>query len=152
MTDITETTGIRVWHVLLALLSLALMLAGGIFYVWVVIDYLEDDSPFVDLQMLGWMFGLFSAGTASIGLLLAGVLLRLIPWRNAPRASLAVAIVSLILTAITYWVFSDLDHARYGTELLILRAACILHVLIIALPPFLHWLKAGRAPAIALRS
>lgn len=127
---------------LLAFLAIACIASGAFFYIWIVVDYLADASPFVGLQMLGWIFGMFSAGVISAGLLLAGLLFRLMPWRLAPRASLCLAIAAVIFLVITYLVFSDIDKAQEHAELLILQGASVLYPFLIALPPFLHWLRA----------
>lgn len=141
MTDTDDKTGLRAGKILLsvlAVLSIVLILSGGFFYVWIVADYLQDDSPFVGLQMLGWIFGLFSAGVISLGLLLAGVLFRLM---SRPRASLGLAIAAIAFVIVTYLVFSDISESD-RVERMILQGACILYLFLIALPPFLHWVRA----------
>jgi hypothetical protein len=133
---------------LLALLSAACVMSGGFFYVWIVADYLQHHSPFVGLQMLGWMLGLFSAGVISAGLLLAGVLLRLLPWPRAPLASLGLAIAAVAFVILTCLVFSDTGNGGDSIEVVVLHGVCILYLFLIALPPFLHWLKAKPEPIV----
>lgn len=151
LTDSDDKTGLwagRLLLGLLALLSVAFILSGGFFYGWVVADYLQYDSPFTGLQMLGWMLGLFAAGTVSIGLLLAGVLFRLMPWPRAPLASLGLAVTAVAFVILTYVVFSDTGHGSDSIEVVALRGACIIYLFLIALPPFLHWVKAKPQPVI----
>ena len=151
MTDTNDTTGFGAGRILLGLLALASLtciLPGGFFYAWIVADYLLSDSPFVGLQMLGWMMGLFAAGIISLGLLLAGVLFRLMPWSRAPLASLALAVTAVAFVIATYLVFSDTGHGSESIEVVALRSVCIAYLFMIALPPFLHWLKAKPAPVV----
>jgi hypothetical protein len=149
LTDNDDKTGLwagRLLLGLLALLSAAFMVSGGFFYGWVVADYLQYDSPFTGLQMLGWMLGLFAAGVVSVGLLLAGVLFRLMPWSRAPLASLALAMTAVGFVILTYLVFSDTGHGGDSIEVVVLRGVCIIYLFVIALPPFLHWVKAKPEP------
>lgn len=145
LTDTDDKTTFRAGRILLgvlALLSAICIISGGFFYAWIVADYLQDDSPFVGLQKLGWVFGLFSACVISIGLLLAGMLFRLMPRPRAPRASLCLAIAALAFLIVTYMVFSDLGDDSDRVEIVGLQGACVLYLFLIALPPFLHWWKA----------
>lgn len=144
--DRTNLWAGRILLGVLALLSLALVVSGGFFYAWIVADYLEDGSPFTGLQMLGWMLGLLAAGVVSVGLVLAGVLFRLVPWSRAPLASLGLAMTSVAFVILTYLVFSDTGNGRDSIEILALRGACIMNLLLVALPPFLHWVRAKPKP------
>lgn len=151
MTTTDDKTGLwagRILLGLLALLSLACILSGGFFYGWVVSDYLQDDKPFAGLQMLGWILGLLAAGVVSVGMLLAGVLFRLMPWSRAPLASLGLAILAVSFVMLTYLVFSDTGNGGNSIEVVALRGVCIVYLFLIALPPFLHWLRAKPTPAI----
>lgn len=149
MADTNETTGVwagRIALGLLAALSLACIITGGIFYGWVVGDYLQDDSPFVGLQMLGWILGLMAAGVVMAGFLLAGLVFRFLPWQQAPLASLGLSIVAVLFIIATYLVFSDTGHGGDSIEVVLLQGACILCLIIVALPPFLHWARAKPMP------
>lgn len=149
MADTNETTGVWVGRIalgLLAVLSLACIVTGGIFYFWVVGDYLQDDSPFVGLQMLGWILGLMAAGVVMAGFLLAGLLFRFLPWSHAPLASLILSIVSVFFVIATYLVFSDTGNGDNSIEVVLLQGACIVCLIVVALPPFLHWARAKPKP------
>jgi len=126
----------------LAAASLACIIAGGIFYGWVVADYLHYDSPFTGLQMLGWILGLMAAGVVMAGFLLAGVLFRFLPWPHAPLASLFLAVLSVLFIIATYLVFSDTGNGSDSIEVFVLKACCIMMLPVVALPPFLHWWNA----------
>jgi hypothetical protein len=131
---------------ILGLIGVAAIVAGSILYFWIIADYIEAGAvPFAGFQLLGWIVGLISAGVMAVGLIILGVALRLIDWRNAPRASLVLAIVSVLLDMLTYGVFSNTGHGPNSVEIVLLQGACILALFLVPLPPFLHWLWAKPA-------
>ena len=132
---------------LLAALSLACILSGGILYGWIVTDYLAGVGPFIGLQLLGWMIRLVAAAVVSVGLLIAGIVLRLVSWSHAPLASLGLAIIAVAFVMLTYLVFSDTGNGNDSFEVVALQGACILCLILIALPPFLHWARAKPVPS-----
>lgn len=134
---------------LLALLSLACIAVGGIFYIWIFIDWSQGSSGFTGLQMIGWLFGLIAAAVIGLGLMLAGLLLRFPRWHHAPLASLALAVLSTGLIIMTYLVYSDTGNGPDSIEVVLLQAGCIVALFVVPLPLFLHWLQAKRSPVPA---
>lgn len=145
MNDNEDTMGLwagRVVLGLLALSSLACILSGGFFYVWIVAEYLEDGGPWTGLQMIAWLIGLVAAGVVALGFVIGGIALRLFPSPQAPLASLGLAIVAVGFVIVTYLVFSDTGHGSDSIEVVVLQGLCLVYLPLVPLPPFLHWLRA----------
>jgi hypothetical protein len=133
---------------LLAILSLVCIAPAGFLYIWIVADYLQAGRPFSGINMIGWVFGLICAASIGAGVILAGVMLRLMAWSRAPLASLGLAVVSVLFIMLTYFVFSDTGNGSDSIDIVMLQAGCILGLLVAALPPFLHWSMARPKPAL----
>lgn len=132
---------------LLAVASFCLIVAGGIFYVWIIADWLQDSDGFTGLQMIAWFVGLVAAAVIGVGLLLVGLVFRFLDWEYAPRASLVLSIISVCFVIHTYLVFSTINSNADSIELVVLQGGCMLGLLLVWLPPFLHWMFARTRPA-----
>ena len=135
---------------LMAGISLALAGAGGTLWVDAVGTWSDHDYLFSGWQMLDWFFGLIGAAMVGIGLLVAGLVLRFVPWARASLASLVLSIVALVFNLGTYGIFSRIQSGLHSLDLLILQSGCVLGLFIVVLPPFLHWLHAKPAGSAAM--
>ena len=125
---------------ILAVIGLGLTGTGGVIYWAVVANWAESADGFKGIEgAVDWIFGLAAAGSISAGLLVLGICLRLIRWKHAALASLVLSISSVGFIIFTYGVFSDTNTTENSIEVVFLRACCIVLLLLVALPPFLHW-------------
>jgi hypothetical protein len=121
----------------LAFFALGLALPGGAVYLSVVDDWAKDPRGFHGIEgAVGWVLGVGAAIAIAIGLIFGGVALRLLPWRRAPLASLALAIASTGFVIATYLIFSSSTNSL---ETLFLQVVSIAMLILVSLPPFLHW-------------
>jgi hypothetical protein len=147
--DATDTAGIWAGRVALgifAMLSLVCVILGGGVFGASVEAWYESHDGLKDL--LSWIFGLTGAAVVASGLLFAGLAFRFMRWGGAPMLSLLLSILSAGFVIFTYSVFSKTGHPDDSIEIVFLRGMCIVLLLIVALPPFLHWLLARRKPAL----
>jgi hypothetical protein len=128
---------------LLMVLSLACIIPGGFLYGWVISEELVFDAPFIELQLFGWTLGLLSSALIGVGLFIAGIALRLSDAPQARLASLILSLLALGFIILTYAIFSE----TYGFEgpRDMLRIGCIVYLLVVVAPPFLHWSSAPPA-------
>lgn len=129
--------------VILGIVALALTVPGVIVYWIVVEDWAGDASGFHDIDgAINWLFGLCAAGAIAAGIIVMGTILRVIRWKQARLASLALAVLSTGFIIATYLIFSDTNTTSDSIEVVFLQGCCILLLLLVALPPFLHWVMA----------
>ena len=133
---------------LLATMSAIFILPAGFLYIWILADYLQAGKPFEGLNMIGWVAGVICAGLIGAGLILPGIMFRLMAWPRAPLASLVLAVLSVLFVMLTYVVYSDTGNGSDSIEVVMLQAGCIIGLLVVALPPFLHWSMAKPKPAL----
>lgn len=127
----------------LGFLALVFLLPGAFVYQTVVADWMNAPRGFDGIDgAVNWLFGVISAGSVSAGLIIVGIILRLVHWRKAPFASLALTAASTGFIIATYLIFSDTGTAPDSIEVMFLQGCCILLLLLVALPPFLHWAMA----------
>ena len=127
----------------LAFFALGLVLPGAAVYLTVVEDWANDPRGFYGIEgAIGWLFGVIAAGAIAIGLILAGIMLRVLRWRRAPLASLVLSILAAGFVIATYLVFSDTNTTPDSIEIVFLQAASLAMLVLAALPPFLHWAMA----------
>jgi hypothetical protein len=128
--------------------GLALLVFGGSVYFTVVGQWAVDPRGFHGIDgAVNWVIGILAAIAVAGGLILAGIVLRLMRWNRARLASLVLAILGASFVIGTYLVFSDASTSDDSFELVLLQGCCIVLLLLVALPPFLHWALAK--PAIA---
>lgn len=126
--------------VVLGIVALVLALPGAIVYGAVVEDWAGDPRGFHDIDgAINWLFGICATGAIAAGLIIIGVMLRLLRWRQAPLASLALSVSSTAFIIATYLIFSDTNTTPGSIEVVFLQGCCIVLLLLVALPPFLHW-------------
>ena len=136
--------------VILGVVALVLAAPGAVVYWIVVEDWAGDSHGFHDIDgAINWFFGICATGAIAAGLIVLGIMLRLLPWRKAPLLSLALAVLSTGFIIATYLIFSDTNSTPDSIEVVFLQGCCILLLLLVALPPFLHWAmaKPERLPA-----
>jgi hypothetical protein len=134
-------TGARiVVLVVLAIVAFVVTLPGAIVYWAVVEDWAGDPRGFHGIDgAINWLFGVCATGAIAAGLVIGGVMLRLMRWRQAPLASLALSVLSTAFIIATYLIFSDTNTTSNSIEVVFLQGGCIVLLIIVALPPFLHW-------------
>jgi hypothetical protein len=79
-----------------------------------------------------------------------GIVLRFLRWERAPLLSLALAIISTLFILATYEVYTSLDGALAPIEIFVVQVLAFVCLFVMPLPPFLHWLRAGRRPALKI--
>ncbi|MGV3552955.1 hypothetical protein [Rhizobium sp.] len=137
-------TGVRiVLLVVLGIVALTVLVPGVTVYWMVVEDWAADGTGFRDIDgAINWLFGVCAAIAIAAGLIVIGVMLRLAAWRQSTLASLALSILSVGFIIATYWIFSDTNTSPDSIEVVFLQGCCIVLLLLVALPPFLHWAMA----------
>lgn len=126
--------------VILGIVALIIALPGATVYWLVVEDWAGDPRGFHDMDgAINWLFGICATGAIAAGLIVFGVMLRLLRRRQAPLASLALSVLSAAFIIATYLIFSDTDTTPDSIEVVFLQGCCIVLLLLVALPPFLHW-------------
>jgi hypothetical protein len=134
----------------LVLLALTLILPGAVVYQSVIEDWANDPRGFYGIEgAVNWIFGVCGAGAIAAGLIIVGVILRLMRQTWITLASLALSIASVGFIILTYYVFSDANTTSNSIEIVFLQACCIALLFLVALPPFLHWALAKPATAPA---
>lgn len=127
----------------LAFFALGLALPGAAVYLTVIDEWSHSPRGFHSIEgAIGWLFGIIATGAIAIGLILAGIMLRVLRWQRAPLASLVLSIVAVGFVIVTYLVFSDTDTTPNSIEIVFLQAASLAMLVLVALPPFLHWAMA----------
>ncbi|MDB5551672.1 MAG: hypothetical protein JWL86_1656 [Rhizobium sp.] len=133
----------------LAVISLGLIVPAATIYMIVVGEWADSASGFHGIDgAVGWLFGLCSAAAIGAGLLIAGIMIRMLHSQWAPLASLGLAIVSAGFIIATYLVFSDTGNGSDSIEVFFLMVCSVVSMLVVALPPFLHWALAKPKPVI----
>ena len=126
--------------VVLGIVALVFALPGATVYWAVVEDWAGDPRGFHDIDgAINWLFGVCATGAIAAGIIIIGVMLRLLRWRRAPLASLALSVLSTAFIIATYLIFSDTNTSPDSIEVVFLQGCCIVLLLLVALPPFLHW-------------
>lgn len=116
---------------------------GSIVYIPIVETWAGDPRGFYGIDgAVKWIIGLMAALAIAVGLVLAGIVMRLLRCQQAPRASLVLAILGAGFVIGTYLVFSDTGHSDNSIEIVVLQACCIALLFVVPLPPFLHWAMA----------
>jgi hypothetical protein len=146
--DTVGSTARIVVLVICAVLSLGLTLPGAALYATILDDWATDAHGFHGIEgAVGWILGVIAAGAIGAGLLFAGLFLRFLRWHLAPLASLALSIAGTGFIVATYFVFSDTQGSADSFEIILLQAVCIVMLLLVPLPPFLHWAMTKPMPA-----
>ena len=144
-----ETNTRRIWLIrslfaFMAVASLACIATGAVFYGISFEQWIEYDDNFKGWGMIAWIMGLIGAGIIHAGLLIAGFFFRFLPWDAAPRASLVLAGFSAIYILFTYVTLSSPFDSDEELESAAMIGAGIISLFVLSLPPFLHWLAAGK--------
>jgi len=124
---------------LMGLASLACIGTGGTVWAYGVQTWAQHDYLFSGWQMLDWFVGLLGAALAGVGLLISGFFFRFVRWHKAHLASLALSVLSLCFILVTYAIYSHTPDGISGAEILLLQAGSLVGLLVVVLPPFLHW-------------
>ena len=134
--------------VIFGTIALALIAAGGIVYLTVVGEWAGDSRGFHGIDgAVSWVIGIIASLVAALGLIFLGICLRLARWSRASLASLVLSVFSAGFIIFTYYVFSDTSTSSESFEVVLLQGCCIVLLLLVALPPFLHWAMARPATA-----
>ena len=145
-TRIPQSNAPVVLRIILAILLLIPGLLGlAVFGFWVGswsyqgFGFLTSDREWAPLFIIpSVVFILFSVATV-------GIVLRFARWRKATTASLVLSIVSVVSIVLGYQLMLDSftpDDAESPTITLV---AAIISLIVISVPPFLHWWNANKA-------
>ena len=144
-TPIPRSNAPVVLRIMLAILLLIPGLLGLVVFGFWVGAWIYEGFGFLDSDR-GWMplfiipsvaFILFSVATV-------GIVLRFARWGKAPTASLVLSIVSAVTIVLGYQLMLDSftpDDTESPTLTLV---ASIIGLVVISVPPFLHWWKAKK--------
>ncbi|UVC08357.1 hypothetical protein IHQ71_24940 [Rhizobium sp. TH2] len=147
--DAVGTSARWILLAVLGVVSLGLLVPGGLVYLTVVGEWADSSRGFAGIEgAIGWLFGLCATAAIAAGLIIVGVMLRLAHWDRAPLASLFLAVLSVGFIIGTYFVFSDTNTTDNSIEVVFLQGCCIVALLVVALPPFLHWVMTKPQPTI----
>lgn len=132
--------------ILLGALSAACIGTGALPYGATVARWFRDGLDYHGMEGLEWLGGLAGAVLILAGLLLAGIVLRLSGWALSHRASLWLSIACGFFLIATFAIFiqSGFYRAHGGTPLL--TGVVAGGLILVALPPFLHWFFARSQP------
>lgn len=129
-------------------IGIGLIAVGGSVYSFIVGEWAETANVFRGPEgWIGWILGMAAAIAVGIGAALVGICLRIARWSRAPLASLVLSVLAVGFIIFTYYVFSDTNTSSDSFEIVLLQGCCIVMLIIVALPPFLHWAMAK--PAIS---
>lgn len=134
-------TGARiVLLVILGVVALTLALPGAIVYSAVIEDWAGDSRGFHGIEgAINWLFGVCATGAIAAGIIIFGAMLRIVRWRQAPLASLTLAVLSAGFIIATYLIFADTNTTPDSIGVVFLQGLFIVLLLLVVLPPFLHW-------------
>lgn len=96
-----------------------------------------------------WILPVFVIGAESFvgfSVLTIGIILRYARWRRAPAASLVLAILSAVVIVVCYQLLLDCLAADDTDDRQTALVFSILGLVIVSVPPLLHWWKAGKPP------
>jgi len=134
---------------LMGAVSLGCIVTGAIPYGYAIDQWAGDGYIFKGWGLLDWLIGMMGAGLIDVGLLIAGFFFRFIGWHRAPLASLCLSVVSVVFILTTYLIYTQTSDSDRDIDTLILQGTGALSLLIVSLPPFLHWMSASRTLPIA---
>ncbi len=128
-----------------ALLAFCLA-AGGIWLLTMIVPlWLAHGYSFsYSWASLDRAVAFLAAGGVLAAFVITGILLRLSAWTNAPRASLVLGFLSLVLLASLYWLLApETDQDPLGDWTMFNLSAAAAFALV-SLPPFYHWFGVRR--------
>jgi hypothetical protein len=108
-------------------------------------DWLYEGFRFQQSDL--WIMPVVVIGAESFicfSVLTVGVVLRYARWKRAPVVSLVLAILAAVVIVLGYQLILDCLPADDGDDRMTALIFSILGLLIIAVPPLLHWWKAKR--------
>lgn len=147
--DAVGTSARWILLTVLGIVGLGLFVPGGLVYLMVVGEWAGSSNGFHGIEgAIGWLFGICAAAAIAAGLIIFGIMIRLLPWQWAPLASLGLAVISAGFIIATYLVFSDTGNGSDSIEVFFLQACSVVLLIVVALPPFLHWALAKPKPVI----
>lgn len=129
--------------VLLAIVAVAAIGFGAIFYTIALEKWIDDSSAFQGWGIFDWLAGLIGAGLIHAGLLLAGLALRFSWFPMRAKASLILAIVTVPYILLTYAMLVSPLAITDQAEQAFLLVGAVLSLAVLTLPPFLVWKKAA---------
>ncbi len=125
---------------LLATVALAALLAGSFLFVYSLAQWFANGHSFQGLNgAFDAIVGLFGSLAIVAAFFVIGILLRFARWQKAPQASLALCIVAAGFIIIAFVMFSGVLNSNFIAENSIAGILALLILLVIALPPLLHW-------------
>lgn len=128
--------------VIFGVIALGLLVVGSTVY-YMIIEEWANRAPATAFRgpegWVSWIFGVCAAIAIGLGLVLVGICIRLARASRGPLASLALSVLSVGFIIFTYYVFSDTNTSGDSFEVVLLQGCCILLLLMVSLPPFLHW-------------
>lgn len=122
--------------------ALALLaLLGGLFVFFISLSaWFNNDHSFQGLDgAFDAIIGFFGSAAILASFLMIGILLRFAHWQKAPQASLALCIVATGFIFIAFVMYSGVLNSNFIVENGIVGILALLTLLVVALPPLLHW-------------
>lgn len=138
-------SGIRLSVVVaLALIGFACIGLGALPWGATIARYFKDGFAYKGFEGLELVAGVFGTGLMALGLMFAGIALRISRWPASPTASLALSAVSVIFLAGTLWLYLQSDLAVKDGGYKLLAMILLPSALVAVLPSLQHWLSARR--------
>jgi hypothetical protein len=117
-------------------------LCGGVFYGVALGEWLSNGLHFAGGENFTAVFVIIAGPSILLSVVLLGILARFAAWKQAPVASLVLAIIATLTIIFGYgMLYNDMASGSASDEIVaILTAIALLGIC--AVPPFLHWWKA----------
>jgi hypothetical protein len=134
--------------VLMAALAIGAFSFGASIYVIAVIKWTRDGYHFIGWSAIDWLAGLIGAGFIHVSVILLALVLRFIRWSKSPTASLVLAATAAAYIIFTYVMLVSPFDDEVWIGKLIMLACAVLSLIVLCLPPYLHWQRDRRPVTI----
>jgi hypothetical protein len=120
-------------------------LIGLVVFATMIGEWLHEGYQFKQSDL--WLMPVFLIGAQSFicfSVLTIGIILRYARWQRAPLASVVLAILAAVVIVIGYQLMLDCLQPDDSEDRQLALVFSIVGLIVIAVPPFLHWWKAKK--------
>jgi hypothetical protein len=129
-------------RIILGIIFLLPGACGSLFFGAAVVEWVGNSFAFNSgAENFTPVAAFIGAGSIMLSVVLIGILLRFAVWRHAPMASLVMAIGSAILIVLNHRMLATPIADASGDTIFQETGASLLALVVVSLPPFLHWWK-----------
>jgi hypothetical protein len=118
---------------------------GLVVFATLVGEWLQEGFQFKQSDL--WLMPLFLIGAEScicFSVLTIGVVLRFARWKRAPMASLVLVVLTAAVIVLGYQLMLDCLQPDDTEDRQLALVFAVIGLIVVAVPPFLHWWKANR--------